>query len=38
MGLGYGVVLGNGAAARIAFNAFQDNKHHIAGSGGPGSG
>ena len=37
MGLGYGICL-NQAEALIEFNLFQDNKHHIAGSGMPGSG
>ena len=38
MGLGYGIVLNRGAEALIEFSLFQDNKHHIACSGCPGSG
>ena len=37
MGLGYGITHGE-AESLIEFNVFQDNKHHIAGTGAPGSG
>ena len=38
MGLGYGICVNHDAEALIACNVLQDNKHHIAGSGMPGSG
>lgn len=38
MGLGYGICHDRDAEALIEFNLFQDNKHHIAGSGMKGSG
>lgn len=37
MGLGYGITVQKGQAL-IQFNVFRDNKHHIAGTGRPGSG
>jgi hypothetical protein len=37
MGLGYGVTSGEGAESCIAYNLFQDNKHHIAATGAPGN-
>ena len=37
MGLGYGIAVG-AAWARIDGNLFQDNKHHVAGTGAPDSG
>ena len=38
MGLGYGIVLAGNAEVLIDANLFQDNKHHIAGTGEPGMG
>lgn len=37
MGLGYGVCTHKQARTLIEFNRFRDNKHHVAGSGEPGS-
>ena len=36
MGLGYGVCHNFDSRSLIEFNLFQDNKHHIAGTGSPG--
>jgi hypothetical protein len=36
MGLGYGITHNQASESLIEFNLFQDNKHHIAGTGSPG--
>ncbi|MBI2441855.1 MAG: right-handed parallel beta-helix repeat-containing protein [Lentisphaerae bacterium] len=38
MGLGYGVQVNRATDVLIEYNLFQDNKHHIAASGWPGTG
>ncbi|MBI2437412.1 MAG: right-handed parallel beta-helix repeat-containing protein [Lentisphaerae bacterium] len=38
MGLGYGVQVGRATDVLIEYNLFQDNKHHIAAGGWPGTG